>query len=763
MDKLREILGTVRRRRLALFLVFALVLGISPKVMIFAAQSDGGQNDTSIAARQVADTPTPTPTEDPTARAFLNAVISLLSSPGPKFGGSEAEIYDFDNELSSIRSNYHQDNEYDLETLPIIGNARTLESTNTNSYINAYLSILKLKRLAKEAKDAITTASSSHPTNDTQYNTFKLNFEAARDKLKEYTDEFEYQEGMALLKYCLSSDPGDVTQGDVIKYSRITNYSGYKNDLEKEYRIEEEYRTVTQGMYKLPSGTYVFNQTSIDLMEQLISILKEYGIDTTGTALITAFYNGSQISALLTDYQKVSNIIKPIEAMNGAPTTEKELENLVRIKSQYDALLKEDSKYGDMIPRDVKEKITTYSAAVTELNKIVNSIKNVTYPKTDAEYKTFKLAYETAMAEYEGIKLRYNMTSDVSGLIEGLSELLGDKTIVYDFLKRVHTIINTEDSQICNHYTEMEKIVKDYKALSTLNQSRIYNYVTFYTMYENATAAYKLRTRVDKLLLTLTADEKDKQEVAAIRKDYSALNNKAKAYFGKLYEGYIEELEYDDYAKSLELAARVDELIAKIGTVNTNSGQKIADAEAAYKALTDFQKALVKTYATLVSARKAYDLIANDISKAVVRGVASGYVYTRGLICPTPRVIIDNQQLVSGKDYTVSYSSNKKVGTGRVIITAVPGSGYTGTYTKSFKIVKDSISDGGVSGVAKQYKYTGKRIKPVPTLKVNGFILTRGKDYTFSYKNNKKRGTATIIIKGKGNYKGTKKKKFKIR
>ena len=769
MDKMKGFMTKVRRRRLALFLVFALMLAIAPKVDILALGDSG-----DIAGRHVGDpeptaatpTTTPTPTEDPVLRQkaedFLAAVKDLVDNH--KFAGRNGDTETFDQGLSNIKATYHPNVDTDLEkNSDVIKKARTLSVDETNSYVNAYLNILKLKKDAEDAVDKINTASAALPRSDSEYTNFKTKFEDAKEALKTYYDEYDYQEGLHLLKTCLSSDSGDVTQGDVIRNARIVNLTVYRETLEKEYRIEQEYKTVLQGMYKLPSGSYVFNGTSIELMEGLINILKEYGIDSTGTALIRVLYNGSEISSLLTDYKKVSNIIKPINAMTSAPTNEKELENLIRIKKLYDDLIKENPRYQDMIPRDVKEKLTTYSSSVTELNKIVDSIQKVTYPINDTEYKAFKLNYETAMAEYEGVRLRYNTSDSITGLIEGLSELLGDKTTVYNFLNRVHAILNTDDNQMCNHFTEMERIVNDYKSLSSLNQSRIYNYAAFNTVFENAKVAQSLRVRVDKLLLTLTADELDRQEVAKIRKDYSALNAKSKAYFGTLYANYIDELEYGNYAKSLELAARVDELIGRIGTINTNSGQKIADAENAYNALTDMQKALVKTYATLVAARKAYDLIKNDVSKAKVLGIAAGYVYTRKNITPSPRVFIDNKQLVAGTDYTLSYSKNKSVGTAKITITAVSGSGYFGTYTKSFKIVKDSISDGKVSNVKSSYKYTGKSIKPTPKLKVNGYTLKKGTDYTVTYSNNKKKGKATITLKGKGNYKGSKKKTFKIK
>jgi len=114
-------------------------------------------------------------------------------------------------------------------------------------------------------------------------------------------------------------------------------------------------------------------------------------------------------------------------------------------------------------------------------------------------------------------------------------------------------------------------------------------------------------------------------------------------------------------------------------------------------------------------------------------------------------------------DYTVTYSKNKNVGTGRVVITAIEGSGYRGTYSRTFKIVKDSLAGASIKSISSKYKYKkGKAIKPVPVVYCNGYKLKKGTDYTITYSNNKKKGTASLTIKGKGNYKGSKKKKFKI-
>ena len=62
------------------------------------------------------------------------------------------------------------------------------------------------------------------------------------------------------------------------------------------------------------------------------------------------------------------------------------------------------------------------------------------------------------------------------------------------------------------------------------------------------------------------------------------------------------------------------------------------------------------------------------------------------------------------------------------------------------------------------YTYRGRGIKPTVTVKdANGKKLTKGTDYTVSYKNNTNVGTATITIKGKGSYFGELKKTFKVK
>jgi len=79
----------------------------------------------------------------------------------------------------------------------------------------------------------------------------------------------------------------------------------------------------------------------------------------------------------------------------------------------------------------------------------------------------------------------------------------------------------------------------------------------------------------------------------------------------------------------------------------------------------------------------------------------------------------------------------------------------TPTSTPKVKLSKSTIT-------VKQQVYTGKAIEPAVTVKVGKKTLKKGTDYTVNYKNNVKIGTATVTVKGKGGYTGSKSANFRI-
>ena len=136
---------------------------------------------------------------------------------------------------------------------------------------------------------------------------------------------------------------------------------------------------------------------------------------------------------------------------------------------------------------------------------------------------------------------------------------------------------------------------------------------------------------------------------------------------------------------------------------------------------------------------------------------ASNLYYTGNAIEPVVK-ISDAEQ---NRDFTVSYDKNVKAGTATVTVKGIGK--YTGTVKKTFKIAPFDIQqnpEGKLSyqtaGMEIPYMKGGSKLKASDLKAVfNGKNLVEGTDYTLVYSGNKKLGTATVKIKGKGNFKGT--------
>ena len=137
----------------------------------------------------------------------------------------------------------------------------------------------------------------------------------------------------------------------------------------------------------------------------------------------------------------------------------------------------------------------------------------------------------------------------------------------------------------------------------------------------------------------------------------------------------------------------------------------------------------------------------------------SPMTYTGKAIKPTPKITYNGTALKFGVDYSLSYSANKNVGKAKISI--IGKGAYVGSKTVSFIIKRASLSKARVSKISSK-TYTGKAIKPTPTVKLKGVKLKKGRDYKLSYSSNKEPGTAKVKITGIGNYAGSKTIHFKI-
>lgn len=139
-----------------------------------------------------------------------------------------------------------------------------------------------------------------------------------------------------------------------------------------------------------------------------------------------------------------------------------------------------------------------------------------------------------------------------------------------------------------------------------------------------------------------------------------------------------------------------------------------------------------------------------------------------------PEIIVRDKtkQPVDLNNFTVTYKNNTSVGTGSVTITAKGISDlYSGSKTATFKITGYPIGKVTVTGIDSKtsFPYDGKaheienlELSFVPSKNEEPITLVKDADYSISYQNNIKKGTATVVFTGLGRFTGTLKKNFKI-
>ena len=159
--------------------------------------------------------------------------------------------------------------------------------------------------------------------------------------------------------------------------------------------------------------------------------------------------------------------------------------------------------------------------------------------------------------------------------------------------------------------------------------------------------------------------------------------------------------------------------------------------------------------------RTTFQITGDAMKKAVVTGKAdAGYLFTGEAIKLLEQENVEvtygegERELTEGEDFEVSYSKNINKGTAAMTLTGKADAGFTGTLKVTYKIVAKTITKDMID-CEEEVAFMKGGTKPVITIKDGAETLTEGKDYTVSYKNNKKlTAKPTLTIKGKGNYSG---------
>lgn len=134
-------------------------------------------------------------------------------------------------------------------------------------------------------------------------------------------------------------------------------------------------------------------------------------------------------------------------------------------------------------------------------------------------------------------------------------------------------------------------------------------------------------------------------------------------------------------------------------------------------------------------------------------------------VTPLPTVRYNGKVLVLGVDYNVSYENNGAVGTGKVIITAVAGSNFTGSAEASFTITDTAkpIENLDITVASPVYVVEGTQgIRTEVVVKDNGKLLVEDVDYTLEFSVEGSNGTVVIAAVQGSAYTGSVQKSFVV-
>ena len=152
--------------------------------------------------------------------------------------------------------------------------------------------------------------------------------------------------------------------------------------------------------------------------------------------------------------------------------------------------------------------------------------------------------------------------------------------------------------------------------------------------------------------------------------------------------------------------------------------------------------------------------ISVPMDKVTISGLNDEYTYTGSEIKPRCTLTYEGQTLEEGKDYRISYSHNIDAGEASITLTGM--NSFKGTVTRNFNIEPKSVKNLSISLPKSSYTFKGYSVDPEPIVHDGTKLLDSKRDYYIFYDNDLEPGTATLTIRGSGNYDGDKSINYKI-
>lgn len=124
----------------------------------------------------------------------------------------------------------------------------------------------------------------------------------------------------------------------------------------------------------------------------------------------------------------------------------------------------------------------------------------------------------------------------------------------------------------------------------------------------------------------------------------------------------------------------------------------------------------------------------------------------------------EGDPLVLNEDYEIVDNSNRAYQSGTHTVTVKGIGAYTGTLSADFTITpKDTTGNAEITLNESSFYYNGSAVEPeIESVIFDHCVLYKDRDYTLSYEDNNKIGTAKVVVTGIGNYSGRTEKEFAI-
>ena len=176
----------------------------------------------------------------------------------------------------------------------------------------------------------------------------------------------------------------------------------------------------------------------------------------------------------------------------------------------------------------------------------------------------------------------------------------------------------------------------------------------------------------------------------------------------------------------------------------------------------------VGTVTVTVTGEKNYTGSASTTFEITPKPVTSGmitltpdYFYYNGSV-QKPAVIVKDgsKNMVENTDYTVTNEGGMEAGDYEVKVKGIGN--YMDEASVKFTILSSGVNTFVVTLETTEYTFDGTERKPNVTVKMEDRTLSEGTDYTLLYNNNVNAGTATVTVKGVGDYTGEQMKTFVI-